>query len=595
MTNIYDNGIDRLTGQYVNLSGIKSLNYTYKYGKTEFGENFGDAIYGVSLNGTPNLSYDYDYLGRLSERKLVVTDNEFTTRYFYEEIGENGTSPLVTKFTSGEDTYEYAYDELGNITSIKRNGAVVESYTYDKLNQLQTVTRGEDVWGYTYDNGGNIASVTRNGETEKSYTYGDSEWKDLLTSYNGQTITYDQIGNPLQYRDGMAFTWQNGRQLATITNGTNSISYTYDASGLRTSKTVNGVTTDYYWLNGVLQAQKTGDEYIIFLYDEAGSAYGMILKNGAAEEYYYYVYNLQGDVIGIVDSAGNTVVSYSYSAWGEVESVTGTQASTIGQKNPIRYRRYYYDGETGFYYVSSRYYDPEIGRWINADIPETLTADFENFAQYNLFAYCFNNPINMSDETGTWPSWAKKVVAAVAVVAVVATVAAVTVATAGAGTAAAVIAVGAAKGAAIGMATGAAIGAGSGAVNHRISTGSWRGAGTAALNGMGDGALSGAITGAVTGAARRAIKVGQAARAWDASSKGGSWTNMSNHYSKHVLQEGKKSMTRNVITYTNDAKALWINNNGVGKLMSSGSLRLKGLGVGGFYSPSGLIRSFFYQ
>ena len=70
---------------------------------------------------------------------------------------------------------------------------------------------------------------------------------------------------------------------------------------------------------------------------------------------------------------------------------------------------------------------------------------------------------------------------------------------------------------------------------------------------------------------------------------------MSNHYSKHVLQEGKKSMTRNVITYTNDAKALWINNNGVGKLMSSGSLRLKGLGVGGFYSPSGLIRSFFYQ
>ena len=96
--------------------------------------------------------------------------------------------------------------------------------------------------------------------------------------------------------------------------------------------------------------------------------------------------------------------------------------------------------ETGFYYVSSRCYDPEIGRWINADIPETLNADFENFAQYNLFAYCFNNPVNMSDETGTWPSWATKVVAAVAVVAVVAAVAAVTVATAGAGTAAAVIA-----------------------------------------------------------------------------------------------------------------------------------------------------------
>ena len=125
---------------------------------------------------------------------------------------------------------------------------------------------------------------------------------------------------------------------------------------------------------------------------------------------------------------------------------------------------------------------------VNADIQETLTADFESFAQYNLFAYCFNNPVNMSDETGTWPSWAKKVVIAVAVVAVVAAVAAVTVATAGAGTAAAVIAVGAAKGAAIGMVSGA---------------------------GMSDGALSGAVTGAITGAAGSAIKVSQAAKAWD--------------------------------------------------------------------------------
>ena len=254
-----------------------------------------------------------------------------------------------------------------------------------------------------------------------------------------------------------------------------------------------------------------------------------------------------------------------------------------------------YDQETGFYYVSSRYYDPEVGRWLNADIPETLSADFENITQYNLFAYCFNNPVNMSDETGTWPNWAKKVVAAVAVVGVVAAVAAITVATAGAGTAAAVIAVGAAKGAAIGMASGAAIGAATGAVSHRVSTGSWEGADKAALEGVGDGALSGAVSGAITGAAGSALKVGQAAKAWDSSSKGGPWTNMSDHYKRHVLQEGKKSMTRNVITYTNDAKSLWSSSNGMGKLMSSGSLRLKGPGVGGFYSQSGLIRSFFYQ
>ncbi len=116
-----------------------------------------------------------------------------------------------------------------------------------------------------------------------------------------------------------------------------------------------------------------------------------------------------------------------------------------------------------------------------------------------MFAYCMNNPVNMSDPTGSWPKWAIKLVAAVAVVAVVAVIAAVTVATAGAGTAIAAVAVGAAKGAAIGFAVGAATGAAGGAISHRISTGSWDGAGEAALNGMANGALSGAVSGVITG------------------------------------------------------------------------------------------------
>lgn len=202
----------------------------------------------------------------------------------------------------------------------------------------------------------------------------------------------------------------------------------------------------------------------------------------------------------------------------------------------------------------------------------------------------------MEDQDGNLPGWAKKLVAAVAVVAVVAAVAAVTVATAGAGTAAAVIAVGAAKGAAVGIITGAAIGAGTGAVGHRIRTGSWEGAGQAALEGAASGALSGSISGAISGAASSAYKVAQAAKAWDASSKGGPWRNMSDHYAKHVLGEGKQSMGQNVIKYTNDAKALWKSSNGIGKMMSSGSIKIKrSIGGGGFYSPTGLIRSFFYS
>ena len=275
-------------------------------------------------------------------------------------------------------------------------------------------------------------------------------------------------------------------------------------------------------------------EVLDFAYDAPGTPYSLTYTNGTTSPAtYYYLPNLQGDVTQLIDSTGKEAASYSYDPYGKVMSARGAMAET----NPLRYRGYYYDADTEFYYLQSRYYDPAIGRFVNADIPETITADFENFAQYNLFAYCFNNPVNMSDDTGTWPSWAKKVVAAGAGVAAVAAVAAVTVATAGSGTAAAVIAVGAAKGAAIGMASGAAIGAATGAVSHRVSTGSWSGAGTAALNGMGDGALSGDVTGAITGAAGSAMKVSQAAEAWDSGTFKSGYELMKYHYNKHVVSE----------------------------------------------------------
>ena len=363
------------------------------------------------------------------------------------------------------------------------------SHTYDALGQLKTVTRDTDVYEYTYDNGGNILSEKKNGTLSKTYTYGDSEWKDLLTAYNGETITYDNIGNPLTYRNGMTFSWADGRKLANITKGTDSISYTYGADGLRSSKTVNGTTTDYYHLNGTLYGQKAGSEYILFLYDENGTAYGFTIKNETNEETYYYEFNLQGDVIGIIDSTGAKVVEYEYGAWGDILSVTGTLAESIGQKNPLRYRGYYYDAETGFYLTGTRYYDPEIGRFINAD--SVISGTGESVQGYNLFAYCFNNPVNMSDPSGNWPKWATKLVAAVAVVAVVAAVAAVTVATAGAGTAIAAVAVGAAKGAAIGMGVGLVSGGAIGYATTKTLQGT--------LNGMADGALSGSISGTITG------------------------------------------------------------------------------------------------
>ena len=126
-------------------------------------------------------------------------------------------------------------------------GIPKETYTYDSLNQLTSLTvLNGSTYSYTYDNGGNILSKTVDGVTT-NYTYGDSTWKDLLTAYNGNAITYDTIGNPLTYYDGKTFTW-NGRQLDAVGGNTN-VTYAYNADGIRIKKTVHGMPT-YYYVNG---------------------------------------------------------------------------------------------------------------------------------------------------------------------------------------------------------------------------------------------------------------------------------------------------------------------------------------------------------
>ena len=224
-----------------------------------------------------------------------------------------------------------------------------------------------------------------------------------------------------------------------------------------------------------------------FLYDESGNAYSFVY-NGTQ---YYYVRNLQGDVVKILNTSGGVVASYTYDAWGKVTN----SGNVVGQYNPIRYRGYYYDTETGFYYLQSRYYDPVVKRFISADDASLLGANGD-FTSLNLYTYCLNNPVNRLDEYGTFslPNWAKIAIGTVATVAAVA----VTVATGGA--AAPVL---------IGVAASTIGGAAVSAVNHRVTTGSWEGAGKAALDGAADGFMTGglcALGGSVVGGAARTIK-----------------------------------------------------------------------------------------
>ena len=144
---------------------------------------------------------------------------------------------------------------------------------------------------------------------------------------------------------------------------------------------------------------ESGTEHILdIITDNGGRPYALVYDGTT----YYYVLNQQGDVIRLVDYNGATVARYTYNAWGEVLSVQGPNgnvgADHIANINPIRYRGYYYDSETGFYYLQSRYYDPVLCRFINAD---GYVSTGSGFLGCNMYAYCNNNPVSTVDQDAT--------------------------------------------------------------------------------------------------------------------------------------------------------------------------------------------------
>lgn len=377
----------------------------------------------------------YDALGRTKSRTWN-TAAPYTTEYIYQD-GVNGSkSTQVQKVKNGNGETTYQYDKNGNIISETTTAGTIH-YAYDELNQLvredNSIT-GKTI-GYVYDLGGNLKekcvysylpgkSIEELSQTqpEKTTVYGyDSQWKDLLVSYNGTEITYDGMGNPLQYH-GMTLSWKNQNELTNVVKGENIYTYRYNKDGVRNRKYLADGTVMYQLQgNTVVGEQKVNNTTgaavyeLEYLYDSVGNILSMIY-NGVE---YYYVKNLQGDIIGIIDGQGTEVVTYRYDSWGKLLQIGGNQE--LGAMNPFRYRGYYYDSETGLYYVSSRYYDPETCRFISADDTAILAVEQGSLNQYNLYAYCLNNPVNRIDVDGhlSLPNWAKVTIGAVATVAAV--------------------------------------------------------------------------------------------------------------------------------------------------------------------------------
>ncbi len=398
-------------------------------------------------NDKVEVSSSVDFFGRTTNKTVTYYQNgtakmpvETTYGYnvstsatldgqLYQRASNHIDSVL---FNYGEDSYHfsYKYDTRGNIIKMYEDDILRGEFEYDEAGQLKAcydLCSGQ-TFVYSYDVNGNLISKTEyENVTNKdistgtvvssdTYSYTDTSWSDKLTAFNGQTISYDLMGNPLSYR-GATLTW-NGRLLMSYEKDGTKYAYTYNADNLRTSKSkyVNNTLVSketYIWSGDVLIATKKYDcatatsDVIRYLYDSNGESHGFTYNGNT----YLYVKNLQGDVIAII-SAGDELLclGLNYDPWGKVAYMTDEEADEyelqvaqeIAAINNIAYRGYFYDSETGLYYLQSRYYDPEVGRFINADDTAFIGYD-DTSLSVNAFVYCRNDPMNFVDFFGKEP------------------------------------------------------------------------------------------------------------------------------------------------------------------------------------------------
>ena len=412
---------------YDSYNRVNRLVQSLEGSKTKTGLVYGDASktqrpglsYGLTVDGKQRQSLAYDAMARCTKETMTLPGGQKRENCFtYGTLRHlTDTDSLLSAMSNGTESWSYEYDNVGNITKIT-SGTKVITYQYDELNQL--IRENNGVLGttvlYTYDAGGNMTSrktyaytegAVSTVQTQDLFTYRTDGWKDQLLSWNGKSYAYDAGGNPTVLR-GMALTWGEGRRLKRIVGTAGEVTFAYDSDGKRVRKTSGGNTTTYYYNGNVLSGLvrravgSTGvGTTVQFVYDTQGKPF-MLRLNGKTD--YFYLYNGLGDVVGLIDSSNKVVVRYQYNSWGKVTSTQDTSGVSLATLNSFRYRKYVYDPETGLYCLGSRYYDPEVGRFVNADrIKFAVTLGRYYVNRQNLYQYCFNNPIMLNDKFGSWP------------------------------------------------------------------------------------------------------------------------------------------------------------------------------------------------
>lgn len=557
-----------------------SLSYLYSSEKLLSEEN---------INNIYKINFQHDALNRISHQD-IKNNNNFTLRHSFSYLQQDGnTLDLIAEdnvrvVTSDNgyliENHKYKYDVNGRITEIDIDDKKI-CYEYDATGRL--IKERNEILGienkYTYDTLSNILSKKTFELSTDSLINCDEliyscDNKHLLVSINGNQVTSDAYGRITSY-NGKNLTWNKEGSLKSISlNDGELVEYIYNDKGIRyLKKSSNGVTTRFVLDESNVLREQSENHLIDYLYSSNG-LFGFKYK----EETYLYEKNILGDIVRIYNSLGNIVGEYSYDAFGNVTIITDIDG--IATINPFRYRGYYYDSDTGLYYLNYRYYDPSIGRFISPDDASYINPD--NVNGLNIYAYCNNDPVNHVDPTGHLPEWLKWLGIGLAAVGAVLVGAALAALTCGVGTAILATSMAGAviHGAAVGTLIGAGVGVVAGGIIGGATTGwSFDGIFYGALIGFGGGAIIGSIIGGTVGG----IQFTNAANSWASVESNGriisSKENMIRHFQKHVVEEGHKYLGKNVIQYTKNAN-MFKNTVGSFKLLESGSLSARGLLAG---------------
>ena len=433
----YDN-IGRLkahTDTY-DVTNNKSVSSDITYTKNESDVSADNAVknYTFKVNGVQKslASNTFDAYKRLQTKQVSMGSKTFTKAFTYTGTRISKIAETVASVNIG--TNSYTYDANGRIKtdnySAARTYGEYKRYGYDIFGQLiREDNEGlAKTFTYSYNNIGNLTSVKEyaytlsdapSGDyTEQAYTY-SATYPDRLATFAGKTIGYNILGYPVSY-NGKSYTWNKGK-LARIYCGSTSqpgtlyedSSFTYNAHGQRvrkyyaydpnpgsTSDSSYSYNTTYHYDHfGRLIREYCTARYsngttttkeFIYLYDESGMVGVMYSLNGATATRYYYQRNLQGDVIALYDENGTRKVEYAYDAWGNCTVIYGAGLD-IAKANPIRYRGYYYDDDTGLYYCNARYYSPKWRRFVSPGKTKAINPCIVN--GLNSYVYTNNNPV----------------------------------------------------------------------------------------------------------------------------------------------------------------------------------------------------------